>query len=51
MEDAAAGRDDLIRERYRTQLELYREALQNAAGKEVTEMYLYLIDAGRIIKM
>ena len=51
MEDAATGRDDLIRERYRTQLELYREALQNAAGKEVTEMYLYLIDAGRIIKM
>ena len=51
MEDAAAGRDDLIRERYCTQLELYREALQNAAGKEVTEMYLYLIDAGRIIKM
>ena len=49
--DAVIGNDDAIRERYKVQMELYSEALREATGKPVKEAYLYLTDAGRIIKI
>lgn len=49
--DAAIGNDEAIRERYKVQMELYSEALREATGKPVKEAYLYLTDAGRIIKI
>ncbi|MEE0797552.1 MAG: helicase-exonuclease AddAB subunit AddA [Anaerovoracaceae bacterium] len=49
--DAAAGRDEKIAEKYRTQIELYRQALEAATGRKVKEAYLYMTDAGRFIKI
>lgn len=49
--DARLGRDEKIAARYRTQIELYRQALEEASGRRVKEAYLYLTDAGRFIAM
>ena len=49
--DAAAGRDEKIAEKYRTQIELYRQALEAATGRGVKEAYLYMTDAGKFIKI
>ena len=49
--DIESGRDDLVVEKYRRQLELYKEALEKAAGKVVKEMYLYMTDVNKIIKL
>ncbi len=43
--------DENVREKYSTQMELYSQALKAAYGKNVKEAYLYLTDAGKIIKM
>ena len=49
--DIKAGREDVIRERYKVQMDLYKDALQKATGKIVKEIYLYLTDAGQVVKM
>lgn len=49
--DVAMGNVDAIKERYRMQMKLYKDALEEATGKNVKEIYLYLTDAGTIIKM
>lgn len=49
--DLEAGREDLVADKYRKQLELYKEALEKATSKTVKEMYLYMTDANRIIKI
>ena len=41
----------VIVERYRNQIELYREALEAAAGKAVKESYLYMFDLKKFIKI
>ena len=47
-----AGRtEDDIRQTYAGQIELYRQALEAAAGKPVKEAYLYLFDTGKFIPM
>lgn len=38
-------------ERYRMQIDLYRQALEAASGKKVKDAYLYMTDVGQIIKM
>ena len=49
--DLATGNIEAIRERYSLQMQLYKEALENASGKKVKEIYLYLTDAGELIKL
>ena len=49
--DVASGNDDAIRQRYSVQMNLYKEALEKATGKSVKEIYLYLTDAGKFIKI
>ncbi len=49
--DAKNNNDDAIRERYKVQMNLYKEALEGATGKKVKEAYLYLTDVGKIVKM
>ena len=46
-----AARRPEIRQRYRTQIELYRRALAAATGKTVKEAYLYLTNIGEAIEM
>lgn len=43
--------EEVIRDRYRGQLELYREALTAAWGKRVKETYLYLFHLRKFIKI
>ena len=40
-----------FREHYRRQLDFYREAIEKEYGESVREMYLYLLDAGRVVNM
>ena len=40
-----------IADRYRMQMKLYREALEEATGKTVKESYLYLTNIGKVIPM
>ncbi|MDO4486610.1 MAG: helicase-exonuclease AddAB subunit AddA [Bacillota bacterium] len=40
-----------IERRYRGQIELYREALEESTGRTVKEAYLYLFDLKKFIKM
>ncbi|MBR5516803.1 MAG: helicase-exonuclease AddAB subunit AddA [Firmicutes bacterium] len=49
--DVAKGNEEAIVQRYSVQMNLYKEALENATGKKVKEIYLYLTDAGKFIKM
>lgn len=49
--DYKTGRAEGARDKYGMQIELYRQALSEAAGREVKEAYLYMSDAGEIIKM
>ncbi len=49
--DANSGNEDAIRERYKVQMDLYKEALEGATGKIVKEAYLYLTDVGKIVKI
>ena len=48
---AAQGEEDRIKERYAGQMELYREALEAASGKKVSESYLYLFDIKKFVEM
>lgn len=48
---AEVGNIDAIKERYAVQMSLYKEALEKATNKIVKESYLYLTDAGKIIKI
>ena len=50
-EDELAGREERIRARYATQIELYKKALEAATGKKVKEAYLYLTNIGETIAM
>ena len=49
--DELAGREEGIRARYATQIELYKKALETATGKRVKEAYLYLTNIGETIAM
>ena len=40
---------ELIRERYRVQLDYYTRALEQISGKKVTEKYLYLFHSGDLL--
>lgn len=40
-----------LQDTYRTQLEIYGQALTKASGKPVAESYLYLFSAGRLIEV
>ena len=42
---------DGVRERYQKQIDLYRDAIFKASGKEVKEAYLYLTNVGKQIEM
>ena len=44
-----AGRADLIRERYKVQLDYYTRALERITGKKVTQKYLYLFYNGELL--
>lgn len=44
-----AGGAELIRERYRVQLDYYTRALEHISGKKVTEKYLYLFQSGELL--
>lgn len=46
-----AARRNELRQRYSTQLDLYRRALTAATGKPVKEAYLYLTNIGETIEM
>ncbi|WP_304507362.1 helicase-exonuclease AddAB subunit AddA [Anaerotignum sp.] len=41
--------EEVLRNRYKTQLQLYKRALEQALGKTVTEIYLYSFAMGREI--
>ena len=43
--------EEEISERYRNQIQLYREALEKASGKAVKEAYLYMFDLKKFIKI
>jgi len=45
------GSTEALAERYRPQIELYKEALEQIRGIEVKEMYLYLFAIGKEIKL
>ena len=40
-----------FREYYKRQLDFYREAVEKEYGEQVSEVFLYLLDAGRAIKL
>jgi ATP-dependent helicase/nuclease subunit A len=44
-----AGGTELIKERYRVQLDYYTRALEQISGKKVTERYLYLFHSGELL--
>ena len=43
------GRSDIIRDRYKVQIEYYTKALEKITGKKVTERYLYLFRSGELV--
>ena len=43
------GRSDMIRDRYKVQLQYYTKALEKITGKKVTERYLYLFHSGELV--
>ena len=43
--------EDDIRQTYAAQIDLYRQALEAASGKQVKEAYLFLFDTGKFIEM
>ena len=44
-----AGGSDLIRKRYKVQLDYYTRALEKITGKKVSETYLYLFHTGELL--
>ena len=52
MSEASAAREKKrIAERYRTQIEIYRRALEVTTGKSVKEAYIYLTDCGEVVEL
>lgn len=49
--DYVNNNEDLIRERYRLQLDCYTKALEAITGKKVLEKYIYLFYNGELLKM
>jgi len=45
------GDVEIIVQRYRVQMELYREALEKITGKKVKESYIYLFDIDKEVKI
>jgi ATP-dependent exoDNAse (exonuclease V) beta subunit len=43
-------RSDIIRDRYRLQIDYYTKALEKITGKKVAERYLYLFHSGELIE-
>jgi ATP-dependent helicase/nuclease subunit A len=44
-----AGESEMIRERYKVQLDYYTRALETISGQKVTEKYLYLFNTGELL--
>ena len=44
------GRADIIRDRYREQIDYYTKALEKITSQKVTERYLYLFSIGELVK-
>ena len=40
-----------IREKYRVQMEIYKETLKKITGEQITGSYLYLFSSNEIVKM
>ena len=51
LKEVKAGNFDAIKDRYKVQIDLYRDALEKATGKPDKEAYLYLTDAGEFIQI
>ena len=45
------SREEVIIDRYRKQIELYKEALEAAEGKPVKEAYLYLFEQNKFVEV
>jgi ATP-dependent helicase/nuclease subunit A len=45
-----AGRSEIIRDRYRVQIDYYTKALEKITGKKVKERYLYLFYSGELVE-
>ncbi len=41
----------ILEDRYRIQIKLYTQALEQILKKEVTEKYLFFFDGGHVIKL
>lgn len=50
-EHALAAEKNRIAQQYRTQIDIYRQALEEATGKTVKEAYIYLTNCGEVIEM
>jgi ATP-dependent helicase/nuclease subunit A len=44
------GRADIIRDRYRVQIDYYTKALEKITSKKVSERYLYLFSSGELVE-
>ena len=42
---------DIIVDRYRTQLDMYKKAMEEISGKKVTEVYIFLFSIGRYVRL
>ena len=51
MKDNSEGEKKRIRDTYRTQIEIYEEAVKKGINVKKTENYLYLFNSGEFIKM
>jgi ATP-dependent helicase/nuclease subunit A len=49
--DYVNNNTELIKERYKVQLDYYTKALENITGKKVIEKYIYLFYNGEILEM
>ncbi len=45
------GKEEMIRERYATQISYYSKALETLTGKRVKERYIYLFSTGEVIDL
>lgn len=45
------GGEEIIRKRYKVQIEYYTRALEKIVGKKVSERYMYLFHTGSLLKM
>ena len=49
--DYVNNNEDLIKDRYKIQIDCYTKALENITGKKVIERYIYLFSNGEILRI